>query len=83
MSDRKNGTIDVETMKNHSTIVPELKLMDNVKIFQTLLLTRLPAERTNGLINLIYATRPSAKEDEIQSALVSETTLEIKIRLNS
>lgn len=65
-----NATIDVNTMKDHSKVVPEHKLIDNVKIFQTLLLKQLPAERCNGLINLIYATRPNATESEIQSALV-------------
>lgn len=68
---KENATIDVDSMKNYSKKIPEHKLIDNVKILQALLLKQLPAERCNGLINLLYATRPSANDSEIQSALVN------------
>lgn len=73
-----NATIDIDSIKEHSKVVPEHRLTDNVKLFQALLLKQLPAERCNGLINLIYATRPSANESEIQSALVNTTLLYVK-----
>lgn len=69
MSKGGNEMIVVDAMKNYTKPVPELKLTDNLKICQTILLKKLPAERCSGLINLIYAMRPSAEENEIQSAL--------------
>lgn len=68
----ENSTIDVNTVKIYSKMVSDFKLIDNVKILQTVLLKQLPPKRCNGLINLIYATRRSAKERkvEIQSTLV-------------
>lgn len=58
-------------MKNSSKSVLENKLTDNLKILQTLLMSKLPPKRCNGLVNFIYAIRPSAKKNEIQSALVN------------
>lgn len=62
--------IDVNAIMKHSEVVNEHKLIGNLKVFQTVLLRQLPPERSNGLISLIYATRPSATFNEIQSALV-------------
>lgn len=66
-----NSTIDVNMIRDHSKTVPEYKVIDSVKIFQTVLSNQLPPERTSGIINLIYATRLSATTEEIQSALVN------------
>lgn len=78
MSYRKNGTIDVIAINDHSKSVPENGLSDNVKILQTLLMRKLPPKRCNGLVNLIYATRRGAKANEIQSALVNNKMCFIK-----
>lgn len=47
-----------------------MELVEELKIIQAVLLKQLPAERINGFINIIYAMRPSATEQEIESALV-------------
>lgn len=73
----EHSKIDVNAMKERSKTLPEYKLVDNVKILQTIFSRHLPSERFNGIINLIYATRPSATPKEIESALVTKT-LEIR-----
>lgn len=72
MSSVGNGTINMESIRNRSALLSERRSLDNGKIFQALVLRRLPAERTNNLIYAVYAMRQNAKESEMQSALVNE-----------
>lgn len=66
----ENLKIDVDAVKERSKTLPEYKLVDNIKILQSIFSRQLPSERFNGIINLIYASRPSATHKEIESALV-------------
>lgn len=67
----ENSKISVAFIKTYSKdAVPEMELVEELKIIQAVLLKQLPAERINGFINIIYAMRPSAPEKEIESALV-------------
>lgn len=70
LSKDEHGKIDVVAVKERSKTLPEYKLIDNIKILQTVFARQLPPERFNGLIYLIYASRPSATTKEIQTALV-------------
>lgn len=65
-----NLTIHVRDFMVRSKEVEDYKILDNLKILQTILLTQLPPERSNGIVNLVYVARPSATCQEIQSALV-------------
>lgn len=66
----ENSKINVNDFEIRSKTVPDYKILDNVRILQTILSKHLPAERSNGIIDLIYVARPSATSEEIQSALV-------------
>lgn len=68
----ENSTIHVNEFQIKSKDVPDYKILDNANILQTILSKQLPSERFNGLVNLIYAVRPSATSEEVQSALVKE-----------
>lgn len=69
----ENMKIDVSAIVERSKALPEYKLIDNIKILQSIFSRELPPERFNGLINLIYSTRPSAATKEIENALVKQT----------
>lgn len=70
--DAKHSKISVDFIKSYSKdAVPEMELVEELKIIQAVLLKQLPPERISGFINIIYAMRPSASEKEIESALVS------------
>lgn len=64
--------IEVDAIVERSKALPEYKLIDNIKILQAIFSRELPPERFNGLINLIYSTRPSATTKEIENALVKQ-----------
>lgn len=70
LSKGDNDKIDMDAVKERSKTLPEHKMIDNIKIIQSIFSRQLPPERFNGLINLIYASRPSATPKEIESALV-------------
>lgn len=74
LSTGENTKIDVNAIIERSKTLPEYKLVDNVKILQAIFSRHLPSKRFNGLINLIYATRPSATPKEIESALVKNVS---------
>lgn len=74
-NEAKLSKIDVNIVKkpandNSTMRVEETEFVDAVKILQAVLLKQLPAERISGIINIIYAMRPSASENEIENALV-------------
>lgn len=68
----EHSKINVDFVKAYSKdAVPELELVEELKIIQAVLLKQLPPERVNGLVNIIYAMRPSASEAEVERALVN------------
>lgn len=68
MSNDGNTKIDVNIVKEYSK--HNALTVDDVKVLQGILLKKLRPEDINGIINLMYAIRPNATSDEIQSALV-------------
>lgn len=62
--------INVEAVKENSQWIEEYKIVDSVKILHAILLRQLPPELINGPISLIFALRPNATSEEIESALV-------------
>lgn len=73
MSNDGNTKIDVNIVKEHSKSddgILQLITVENVKVLQAILLKHLSPEDINGVINLMYAMRPSATSDEIQNSLV-------------
>lgn len=75
MSDGGNVKIDVNIVRNHTRI--GFITVENVKVLQAILLRKLAPESINGVINLMYAMRPNATSDEIQSALVIFSFIQI------
>ena len=59
----------METVKKISKTVPEFKLIDNLKILQSILSRRLQPEQFNA-VNMLYVLRPNATSQEIEEALV-------------
>lgn len=53
----------------------DYKIIDHLKIFQTILLRRLQPEQFNAVINTMYATRPSATSQEFETALVNRFSI--------
>lgn len=48
----------------------DYKMIDHLKIIQSILLRRLQPEQINSVINMMNACRPSATKDERETALV-------------
>lgn len=70
MNGRKSK-INMCDLKKFSEYSSELKIIDSAIVLKSMLSTQLPAKRTDGIVNLLLATRPSATINEVQMALVS------------
>lgn len=76
----KNSKIDVNQVKDHFSTNPyfgsasalEIAIkLENVKALQSIFSKRLPAERYNGIINLLYINLyRNATSEEVESTLV-------------
>lgn len=70
----KDARIEVSALKEFPTTVDdEYWIIDGAQILHSILSKELPAERTNGIMNLWLSLRAASSktDEEIQNALVS------------
>lgn len=60
------------TMSESFISMVDYKIVDHLKIFQSILLRRLQPEQINSVVNMMYTTRPSATKNERERAVVSQ-----------
>lgn len=69
--DSKIDVADVKNLLSRYPTIGDTKIIDRVKIIQTILSRQLTPEQYNGFINLDYSlTYQNATSEEIESALV-------------
>lgn len=71
ISKDKNSRIDVNAVKEYSTSLADYQAVGNSRALQAFLLQKLTPERINGVVGLMFAIRPSATSEEIESSLVN------------